>query len=170
MTHPLLLPLLRQYLHNDASGLVTGYDKAGVDALVLRLLATRQPASKSLPSIPTDAMCRAAREKIGIGSNIAGHAWRIMASEFSGSVAPVAAAVQGEATQWEQDCSALQNLISDIGTILGADMSRELVKQVAQRRMEELAAARRSNLELQRRYDEQKLQEARLEEALRRAK
>lgn len=32
-----LIPHLRQYLHNDGSGIVFGYDKAGVDSLVLAL-------------------------------------------------------------------------------------------------------------------------------------
>lgn len=85
--------------HNDGKGrTVLAHDQKVLADGLRAILATRQPAPKSLPSIPTDAMCRAAREKIGIGSNIAGHAWRIMASEFSGSVAPVAAAVQGDCT------------------------------------------------------------------------
>lgn len=86
----------RGYSKND--GITMDYfDLQHVITEVRAILATRQPAPDALPSIPTDAMCRAAREKIGIGSNIADHVWRVMAAEFGGSIAPVAAAAQGDA-------------------------------------------------------------------------
>lgn len=45
-----LIPLLRQYQHNDGSGLVFGYDKDGVDRLfsiMARRLTTMEEALKT---------------------------------------------------------------------------------------------------------------------------
>lgn len=46
-----LLPHLRQFMHNDGSGFVCGYDKSGVDRLVSFLRA------KATPAVPDGHYC-----------------------------------------------------------------------------------------------------------------
>jgi hypothetical protein len=59
-------------------------------------LAAPQQHAQALPMIPTDDMCRTAREAIGIGSNVADHVWRVMAKAAREGVQQHAQAAQDD--------------------------------------------------------------------------
>lgn len=118
------------------AGYVDGYAKATVEhnqrqACVPEPAAAPQQHAQSLPMIPTDDMCRAAREKMGIGSNVADHVWRVMASAAGQNTQQHAQAAQyADNGQQHEDptgpnhpgqhdghtCEAMGQMLADFGS------------------------------------------------------
>ena len=48
MTHEILLPMVRQYRHNNSDGFVFGYDKEGTDRAVAALFAKQKELEDAL--------------------------------------------------------------------------------------------------------------------------
>lgn len=67
------------YKHYDVEGRWGGW-KMACRASRPAEVDDEDPGYKMLPVVPTDEMCIAAREKIGVGSNVADHIYRTMAA------------------------------------------------------------------------------------------